>query len=83
MILDTRAKPREPVIILESWICSQWAMSAIILNTEDYLTSEVCFLCKAKVSSEEKDKGVWKMYSGHSLTDSAFNCSRSVRLRAI
>ena len=38
-------------------IMNLFAMS-YILNTEDYLTSEVCFLCKAKVSSEEKDKGV-------------------------
>ena len=27
-------------------------------NFKIVLTSKVCFLCKAKVSSEEKDKGV-------------------------
>ena len=36
-------------------ICSQLAVSAIE-TLKKILTSEVCFLCKAKVSSEEKIK---------------------------
>ena len=37
------------------------------------LTSEVCLLYKAKVSSEQKIKVFGKSTVGHSLSDSAFN----------
>ena len=45
----------------------QWAIRAI-KTPNNILTSEVCFLCKAKVSSEEKIKVFGKSTVGiHSL----------------
>ena len=53
-------------------ICSQRAMSAIE-TPKMILTSEVCFLCKAKVSSEEEIKVFGKSTVANSFTNSGFN----------
>ena len=49
-------------------------------NTEEDFNFRGLFALQGKSFQWRKDKGVWKKYSGHSLTDSAFNWSRSVRL---
>ena len=63
-------------------ICSQWAMSAIE-TPKKILTSEVCFLCKTKVSSEENIKVFGKSTVAiHSLILCVqCNLNLSVRLR--
>ena len=42
-------------------------------NTEEDFNFLGLFALQGKSFQGRKDKGVWKKYSGHSLTDSAFN----------
>ena len=73
----TCAMLREPVINLfaMSYECHR--------NSEEDFNFWGFFALQGKRFQWRKDKGVWKKYNGHSVTDSAFNWSWSVRLLAI